>query len=61
MGKDAGFNMVIRKQVTTNVCKISESVHEDMHFADSLSQCPMCQAMEGGALGAGLIILMMMR
>jgi len=39
----------------------SESVLENIHFADSLSQCPMCQTMEGGALGAGLIILMMMR
>ena len=39
----------------------SYSVHEESHFADSLSQRPMCQTMEGGALGAGLIILMMMR
>jgi hypothetical protein len=39
----------------------SYSVHENMRFADSLSQRPMCQTMEGGALGAGLIILMMMR
>ncbi len=42
-------------------CGHSESVHEESHFADRLSHLPMCQTTEGGALGAGLMILMMMR
>ena len=39
----------------------SDPVHEKMLFADYLCYSTKRHTLEGGALGAGLIILMMMR
>ena len=44
--------MVLKDTVNLSTKKI---------FADSLCQLPICQTMEGGALVAGFMILVMMR
>ena len=60
MSRPQNWSIMIYDMVKM-VDKGTGSVHEDNHFADSPIHFTICQRLKGGALVAGLMILVMMR